>query len=266
MKKKILVILVCMLMIASTTILIQPEDFQVKAVSGERTLGDENSVGINTTYIQCKTKELSDIVFTYNRSRSFGTPGEHHARDLIEDWMDDIGLYNVHTDEINGTTQHNNLNATLEILSEGIRINGTQTITDCFISPRWNRSDRISYDKNKLTYNFSENDPLPIYRKPSAYWFDLMFDNHTFRYSLLENITLGYIYDCDNFIEFCSNWLEKIFNFSYEDYNELDPETYPSFYNGSLPEPSRCDSFLYIDEDLSDIFSHGLFLSFLFRL
>jgi len=41
MKKKLLVILVCMLMIASTTILITPEDFQVKATGGGSVSGDE---------------------------------------------------------------------------------------------------------------------------------------------------------------------------------------------------------------------------------
>lgn len=110
-----------MLMIASTTILITPKDFQVKATGGGSASGDENNVGINTTYIQNITDELSDIIFTYNRSRSFGTPGEHHARDRIQLRMNQIGLYNVHTEEINGTAQNSNLNKTLEILSEGMR-------------------------------------------------------------------------------------------------------------------------------------------------
>jgi len=46
MKKKLLVIFVCMLMIVPTTILIIPETLLVKAAD-EGITGDENNVGIN---------------------------------------------------------------------------------------------------------------------------------------------------------------------------------------------------------------------------
>lgn len=92
-----------MLMIGSTTILITQENLQVKAIGGGSPSGDENNVGINTTYIQYITDYLSFIGKTHERGRSFGTTGEHDARDFIKDRMNQIGLYNVHTEEINGT-------------------------------------------------------------------------------------------------------------------------------------------------------------------
>jgi len=255
MKKKLLVILVCMLIIASTTMLITPEDFQVEATGEGSASGDENNVGINITYIHTITQDLSDIVFQPgdSRGRSFGTKGEYDSRDLIKDWMNENGLFNVHTEEINGTAQHSDLNKTLEIVSIGIKINGTQTITDCYISPRWNRSVFApNYDKNKLTSNFSENDPLPIYQKPDFPWYDELFQNHTFLTELwaeyMENKT---IYNETKLLEFIIKKFQEKFNFIYENYNESNPETYPSFFNGSLPEPLRCESYLYIDEDHS---------------
>jgi hypothetical protein len=87
MEKKLLVILVSILTIASTMILIIPEYIQVKAADGLGALGDKNSIGINTTFIHSVTQELSNISFTYSRGRSFGTDGEHDARDLIGGWM-----------------------------------------------------------------------------------------------------------------------------------------------------------------------------------
>jgi hypothetical protein len=138
MKEKILVILVCMLMITSTTILITQENLRVKATDGGNPLGDENNVGLNSTYIHSIVENLSQIVFTYPKGRSFGTPGELYAKNRTIYWMNQINLYNVHTEEINGTDQNPNLNKTLEIISMGIQINGTQNITDFHITPRWN--------------------------------------------------------------------------------------------------------------------------------
>jgi hypothetical protein len=257
MKKKILVIFICMLMTASTTILITPEKLQVKAAGGGSASGDENNVGINTTYIYDIADYLSWIGKTNERGRSFGTPGELDAKNRIIYWMNQIGLDNVHNESITGTTQHPDLDKTLEILSMGIKINGTQTITDFFISPRWNGSiisDIYNFtDYAKLSYNCSENNPLPIYRKPWDGWFDIMFSLSGVNGSLLENITLGNIYNLKTFIEYCARLSEIVYDFTFEEYNESNSSTYPSFYNGTLPWPnsSKCGSFLFIDEDLS---------------
>jgi hypothetical protein len=243
-----------MLMIASTTILITPENLQVKATGEGSSSGNENNVRINTTYIHFITQNLSDIVYEpgNSRGRSFGTQGEHDARDRLVYWMNQIGLYNVHTEEITGTAQHLDLNKTLEIVSLGIKINGTQTITDFYISPRWNRSVFFpNYNKNILTCNFSESDPLPVYRKPDFSCFDDMFTESDFLMKLLENITLQFVYNLPTFMEFCKNYAEKKFNFTYENYNESDAGTHPSFFNESIPEPLRGESCLYIDEDQS---------------
>jgi hypothetical protein len=122
MKKKLLAILVCMLMITSTTIFIAPEYLQVKAAGEGSGGGSENGVGISTSFIHSTTENLSYIVKTYLKGRSFGTPGEGVAAQYIETWMNQIGLYNVHPDEITGTAQHPDLNSTVEILPKGKKL------------------------------------------------------------------------------------------------------------------------------------------------
>ena len=250
MKKKLLVILVYISMIYSTTILITPEDFQVKAVDGGSASGDENNVGINTKYIFNITKNLSYIVFEpgNSRGRSFGTPGEHDARDRIEYWMNDIGLYNVHTEEINGTAQHPDLNETLEIVSFEIKINGTQTITDCYISPRWNKTFSPE-NTSLLTHNFSY-DNLSVYRKPNFPFFDALFNDSVFWGYLVENISLKKLDTLLSWAIFFMHQLEIKYDFIYENINVSDNDTLPSWYNGSLPE-SKCGPYLFIDEDPS---------------
>ena len=240
-------------MTASTIIIIKPENIDVKAAGGDGSRGGDR-IGINTTYIHSISQNLSDIVKKpgYPRGRSFGTIGEWRAANNISQWMNQIGLYNVHTEQINCTTQHPHLNETLDIVSMGIKINGTQTITDCFISPRWNLSEIIpNYDKNKLTYNCSENDPLPVYRKPYLPEVDNLFNDIDFSASLLENHTSGYIFDATGFFDFIFHYFENKFNFTFEDFDESNQSTYPTFLNESFYELSRRPPFLWIDEEYS---------------
>jgi len=99
MKRKIFVF-VCTLVMTLTAITI-PSDIKVEATGGG---GDYPAPGLNQTYIYKKTGKLSEIVEDplYEwRSREFGEPGEEAAADLIEKWMDDLDLYNVHQDTIN---------------------------------------------------------------------------------------------------------------------------------------------------------------------
>ncbi|HWR63005.1 MAG TPA: M28 family peptidase [Candidatus Thermoplasmatota archaeon] len=256
MEKKLLAIFVCMLVIASTTILISPDDLQVKAAGEENYGSGANRLEINTTYIHSVTQELSNIVDTFDRGRSFGTEGELYASARIEDWMNEIGLYDTHTDEIKGTAQHPNLNATLEIVSKGILINGTQSITDCYITPRWNTTfislldPDLAENKSHLTYNFSYTDPLPIYQKPNFSAFDELFNDLEFLDYLAENLSLRKLDTKLSWIIFFMNQLERIFNFTYENIDISDPDTLPSWYDGNITEP-KCSPYLLIEEDPS---------------
>lgn len=243
-----------MMMIVSTMILITPEDFQVKATGGGSASGNENNVGINTIYIQYITEELSNIVQTYDRGRSFGTDGEHLAASYIKNQMNDLGLDNVHNESITGTAQHPDLNKTLEIISMGIKINGTQTITDCYISPRWNTTFKslilpqfFTENTNLLTHNFSYEN-LPVYRKPNFPYFDALFNDSVFWGYLLENLSLKKLDTLLSFAVFFMHQLEIKYDFIYENINVSDNDTLPSWYNGSLPE-SKCGPHLFIDED-----------------
>jgi hypothetical protein len=256
MKKKLLVILVCTLMIASATILITPEHYQVKAASGESSVGDENGVGINTSYICYIADNLSWIGKTHERGRSFGTDGEYHASILIENQMNQIGLYEVNTDEIKGTAQHPDLNATLEVVSKGILINGTQSVTDCYITPRWNTTfislldPDLAENTSLLTYNFSYEN-LPVYRKPNFSAFDELFSDCLFLEYLQENMTLHLVYNIPTFVNFCLKQLARYFNITYENINVSDPNTLPSWLNESLQEPKCIGPYLLIEEDPS---------------
>ncbi|HWR27993.1 MAG TPA: M28 family peptidase, partial [Candidatus Thermoplasmatota archaeon] len=243
-------------MIASATILITPEYYQVKAASGESSVGDENGVGINTSYICYIADNLSWIGRTHDRGRAFGTDGEYHASILIENQMNQIGLYEVNTDEIKGTAQHPDLNATLKVVSKGILINGTQSITDCFITPRWNTTfislldPDLAENASHLTYNYSYTDPLPIYQKPNFSAFDELFNDLEFLDYLAENLSLRKLDTKLSWIIFFMNQLERIFNFTYENINVSDPDTLPSWYNGNITEP-KCGPYLLIEEDPS---------------
>jgi len=91
--------MVCLMLVTtSTVILIKPENLDVKADSGGG--GNGNEVGINVTYIQTIAQNLSSIVITNPKGRSYGTPGEGVAARYIKNWMEEIGLYNVHNESI----------------------------------------------------------------------------------------------------------------------------------------------------------------------
>ena len=98
--KKLLIVIICMLMIASSMMI--PNNIEpVKASGGG---GGDEDIGLDFGYIYNRTKDLSDIVITYPKGRAFGTPGEENARDSLEIWMNNIGLYNVTLDKIEDTT------------------------------------------------------------------------------------------------------------------------------------------------------------------
>ncbi len=154
------------------------------------------------------------------------------------------------------TLQHPNLNATLEVVSKGILINGTQSITDCYITPRWNTTfislldPDLAENASNLTYNFSYTDPLPIYQKPNFSAFDELFNDLEFLDYLAENLSLRKLDTKLSWLIFFMNQLERIFNFTYENINISDPDTLPSWYDGNITEP-KCGPYLLIEEDPS---------------
>jgi hypothetical protein len=148
MKNKIIGIFVSIMLLMTAIIVIVPDDLNVEATPGGGG-GDKGGVGLNQSYIHMVTENLSNIVKTYPKGRTFGTDGEHYARDRIEFWMNDIGLYNVTIEQMKNITSGFDKHAPsieltekLEILSLGITINEvneTSTkVIDCYIQPKWN--------------------------------------------------------------------------------------------------------------------------------
>lgn len=78
------------MVVASLMVILRPENLDVKADIGG---GNGNDFCINNNYIHNITENLSRIVLTYPKGRSFGTPGEIHTRDRIFNWSNDIGLW-----------------------------------------------------------------------------------------------------------------------------------------------------------------------------
>jgi len=224
-------------MIASTMIIIRPENLDVKAVGGG---GGGDEVGINTTYIHFIAQNLSQIVFTNSKGRAFGTPGEHLARSYIKNWMNLIGLSNVHLENITGTTQHHELNTTVDIISEGIKIDD-QRLTDFYISP-------IANYTGLSVHHFSW-DNLEV-RIPLQFpWFDRLCNKLSFINDLLAGESNDSIHNFTTYFEFCKKKFEKEYNFSFDTFNASDPETYPTFIQGTLPDTSGWSPFLFIEED-----------------
>jgi len=99
MKRKITVIV--MTLVLTLTMITIPSNIKIKAFNLGTSLNDP---GLDHTYIYNKTKGLSDIIenFDYRwRSREFGTLGEQQGAKLIESWMNDLNLTDVHNETIN---------------------------------------------------------------------------------------------------------------------------------------------------------------------
>ena len=73
---------------------------------------EENDIDTNVTeyggpeldfeFIYRITKNLSDIIYEHPKSREFGTSGEQLASELLAEYMEEIGLSNVHMEKIGG--------------------------------------------------------------------------------------------------------------------------------------------------------------------
>lgn len=92
-----------MLVISATALIFIPGNIGTDEGkgSGQGEEPDYSWAKLDYDYMYEITKNLSDIVFTYERGKEFGTKGERDAADLIEIWMNDIGLECVHQEPIN---------------------------------------------------------------------------------------------------------------------------------------------------------------------
>lgn len=72
------------------------------SISTRKAINVSGGPELDFDFIYKVVENLSYIVKKYPMGRDFGTPGEHYARDLIVNWMNETGLQNVSTDKITG--------------------------------------------------------------------------------------------------------------------------------------------------------------------
>jgi hypothetical protein len=276
MKKKILSILVCVIMVIGALIFNVPDEMNVKA-SGES--GENNDNMLNCSYIRSIIENLSDVIFDAppdygtQKGREFGTTGERFAAETIVAYeMDRLGLWNPNLDppylenmeDIETTCIAGNLTHKLETLSDGITVNhsGTPTeLVDFYISPRWNETFReeygpfgkkclFDYDETLLTHNFSHNG-LKVYRRPSFPWLGTIIVNllkDVLNKGLDKAVVNKTLYDYGTFASFIMEQMQEAYEFSFNNTDEIGPQNQSlPWYNETFAGIS--DDFVLIDVD-----------------
>jgi len=143
-------VLIVVVSLCISSVVIINNNSKVEATLGEE---DEGGVGLDYQFVYNVTKNLSWVIFdAYNetdlpKGRAFGSKGEHYAKDLIYDYMNDIGLYNVTLEQIEDIPSifdHYipSINLTNKLETQSIKItihNETNTtLNDFHIQPTWN--------------------------------------------------------------------------------------------------------------------------------
>ena len=255
-KKKVIGILICFMLVA-TTVLIIPRNFNVKAADGGNKNGDEEGATLEYQYIWNKTYDLSQVIFNaplthdMQKGRAFGSKGEWYAKELIVDWMEnEIGLWNVTTEPIE-EFPHDLIDNKLEIINRGIKIDETDEI-ECYISPQWTNTtigdviktlkDIWPYDNEDLNISLNYTN-LKVYRKPFAYWFHNVFTNGLIR-QMMFNTSL---HNQSNMLEFIVTQIENYYGFSFDEVNETNAPYLIPWYNDTVGR--FIHDFVFIDEN-----------------
>ena len=208
MKHKIFV-LVMTLLICLSTILIIPSDLEVEASGGGGGEGESEDIGLNFSYIEEITYDLSQVIFNaydnnteIRKGRYFGSKGEiFAAKEILQDEMIEMGLYNPcsgtepYLEKIENINAEayliknlGNLTDDLQPLSYGMsytyyseqNITNT-TITDFHIEPKWNLRIILAPLKAIVgpTVNEDHEDVeefLELLGLDNPYWYNMIFN------------------------------------------------------------------------------------------
>ena len=79
-----------------------PNHIKVEAVQQSPMVSNYGGPILDFDYIYNITKELSYIIYKHPNSREFGEPGEQIASEFFVQYMQEIGLHNVHREKITG--------------------------------------------------------------------------------------------------------------------------------------------------------------------
>jgi len=165
-QKKLKAVLITIILCITSLVIIQ-NDTSTVAASEQ---GEDNGFILSTDLIHRVTENLSNVVYTaydegeLRKGRAFGSKGEHAAADYIENEMNQIGLSNVHKEQITNVSDsdpiitnvrggNGTLTTKLDLQGFSCHLNNSGTISsvDCYISPRWN--DIFFVDINTICRN-----------------------------------------------------------------------------------------------------------------
>jgi len=256
LKRKMLSIFLCQLLILSSEIIIQ----QNNEVSADITDGNVHSL-LNTTYIKEIADHLSWIIYTsYDqelqdaglaKGRFFGSKGERDAAIYLSQLMNDTGLIPISNDSgirfaeritnVTNMTKYLNVNTTqFDVLAKTFTITNNSVGStihdkplDCYISPRTTNDgpgNETPPDPDNLSKWFNWSN-IPIYPTPIIFidkiwgFFDNLSETHL---SILCNMTE------EEAEANLTESLEHYYNFSFDDIKE-HPENATRFpwYNES---------------------------------
>ncbi len=178
---KMTTILICMLMCLSSVLII-PDDLNVKATTGGGTNG--KNVGLDYDYIYNTTEDLSYVIFDaydpgeIKKGRCFGTKGEHYAAEqIIQPNMTTIGLSNPYLEQINGDIIET-IDDKMEVLAVNLTIDNNGQVSYPEFYPLASAlPERIS---NMLDYNYSFQNLKLLPFDIINIFNDIFFDKYSF--------------------------------------------------------------------------------------
>jgi hypothetical protein len=261
MKKRIYIIFLSMFL-ATNMVITMPYELKVSG-----SLDNENGIGIvnlNSSYIYSITETLSDIVIDNPKGRSFGTAGEHIAKDYIINWMENLYLWtkiepiSSNYSQIFWNTGHwMNISHNLQVKNQELIIYNNSigiNIEDFMICPRWNwtaleHNHSIFIDRNRLTHVFEEKNLSILPRPPNVSNFlnniilslvDGMLDNESI---MSGNETALFNYLLHQIELNCSISFAELMT------NPINASNIPGFTNDT--ENERNNDYVFIGEDMS---------------
>jgi hypothetical protein len=98
--KNISILIIIILFISSNCVCSQNLKIDNKQI--DRPLTEYGGPQLDFDYIYTIIENLSNIIKKYPKGREFGTSGEEYAGELIFNWMNEIGLTDVHKEKIVG--------------------------------------------------------------------------------------------------------------------------------------------------------------------
>jgi len=217
---------------------------------------------LNFQFIKEVTENLSKVISEVDwgdgipKGRAYGSKGEEYAKDnIIKPHMINLGLYDLgisYEEQINTTIDEQKFDK-IDILSRGILINGTENISsECFISPRWNKSHNIfrlifglssNYNFSELTYKFDHNN-IEIKRVNETRYNFYNIINESIANEMMNNES---IMNLSTMIDFLATLIEDEYDCIIE---ELDQITIPDNFSW-IPPAGSFGPHVLIEEDPS---------------